>query len=154
MIDIPSEIVENLQKRNRRHFGQAQGSPFTIDPLATDLGFCGDSPNADNILAGQYPIDSNFSDSVNLLLHHLQITHEIALLATYPTVSHEEFQGKLKAWRESTTTSPSGMHLGHYKALFASHKYSHVPSLNLSANHNDPQVQEHIRQLNLKTEYD
>jgi hypothetical protein len=32
-IDVPSEIVENLQRRNRQHFGQAQGTPFTVAPL-------------------------------------------------------------------------------------------------------------------------
>jgi hypothetical protein len=33
---------------------------------------------------------------------------------------------KLKAWKETTTMSPSGVHLGHYKALIERHKYSHV----------------------------
>ena len=32
--------------------------------------------------------------------------------------------GKLKPWNESTSTSPSGLHLGHYKALIARHEYS------------------------------
>ncbi|KAI2491604.1 hypothetical protein MHU86_22948 [Fragilaria crotonensis] len=153
-IDIPSEIVENLQQRNRHHFGQAHGSPFTIDPLASDLGFCGDTSLADELLAGQYRIDPQANASLHLLIQHLKMTHEIATMETYPTVSLEEFQGKLKAWRESTTTSPSGMHLGHYKALLANHKYSHVPPLGNSENPDDPETQEHIRLLHLKSEYD
>ncbi len=154
-IDIPSEIVENLQRRNRQHFGQAHGSPFTIDPLAHDMGFCGDSEHAERLLAGHYQAsDPNLNESVNLLIRHLRITHEIASMETYPTVSLEEFQGKIKTWRETTTTSPSGMHLGHYKALFAKHNYSHVPPLDRAVNQDDPQVQEHNRQLTLKAEYD
>jgi hypothetical protein len=36
-----------------------------------------------------------------------------------------ELEGKIRSWRESTTTPPSGLHLSHhYKALFASHQYS------------------------------
>jgi hypothetical protein len=31
----------------------------------------------------------------------------------------KEFTGKFKVWRESTSTSPSGRHLGHYEALVA-----------------------------------
>ena len=34
--------------------------------------------------------------------------------------------GKLRVWKESTTTSPSGVHLGHYKALISKHAYSYV----------------------------
>ena len=89
-----------------------------------------------------------------MLLQHLKQTHEIASLQTYPTVSLEEFQGKLRAWRESTTTSPSGMHLGHYKALFAKHKYSNVSPLDPSARLDDEKTEEHKRQLALKAEYD
>jgi exonuclease III len=152
-IDIPSEIVEHLQHRNRQHFGQAQGTPFTIDPLANEMSFCGDSLTADSVLDGTYPTDRH-PESVNLLLQHLKQTHEMASLQTYPTVSLEEFQGKLRAWRESTTTSPSGMHLGHYKALFAKHKYSNVPPLDPSLPDDDERSQEHNKLLELKEEYD
>ncbi len=139
-IDIPSEIVKHLQRRNRQHFGQAQGTPFTIDPLANDMSFCGDSSLADSVLEGTYQTD-RYSESVKLLIQHLKQTHELASLQTYPTISLEEFQGKLRVWRESTTTSPSGMHLGHYKALFAKHKYSHVPSLDPTLPDDDERTQ-------------
>jgi hypothetical protein len=153
-IDTPSEIVEQLQRRNRQHFGQAHGTPFTIDPLSNDLTFCGDSPNAEEVLAGTYQIDPQCPDSVRLLLQHLKQTHEIATMQTYPTVSLEEFQGKLRTWRESTTTSPSGMHLGHYKTLFAKHKYSNVPPLDPAIPLDDDRTEEHQRQLALKEAYD
>lgn len=42
----------------------------------------------------------------------------------YPTMSDQEFCNKLSVWSERTTTSPSGMHLGHYKVLIARHTFS------------------------------
>eukprot|EP00957_Ditylum_brightwellii_P087687 6677050-Ditylum_brightwellii.AAC.1 len=32
-------------------------------------------------------------------------------------ITHAKWKGKVAAWGESTTTSPSGRHLGHFKAL-------------------------------------
>jgi hypothetical protein len=124
-IDVPTEIVEQLQRRNRAHFGQAHNTPFTIPPLSDDLGFCGDRHGAIDILNGRYD-HSPFHDHIQLLLKHLKQTQEMANLRSYPTITSREFIGKLKVWKESTTTSPSGMHLGHYKALIARHRYSEV----------------------------
>ena len=59
-----------------------------------------------------------------MLLQHLQQVHDVAQYPTYPTISEVEFIGKLKVWKESTTTSPSGLHLGHYKAMIARHQYA------------------------------
>ncbi len=52
---------------------------------------------------------------------------EIEQLQVEATLDEKEFCGKLSAWRESTSTSPSGLHLGHYKALIARHRYSTIP---------------------------
>ena len=35
-----------------------------------------------------------------------------------PEKTVAQLKGKMKVWREGTTTSPSGRHLGHYKSLF------------------------------------
>ena len=123
VIDVPSEVVEHLQRRNRTHFGQAHGTPFTVPPLAEELGFCGDGPSGAAILTGHYDT-SQFDKNVALLLQHLQQVHIVAQHPNYPSISEAELIGKLKVWRESTTTSPSGLHLGHYKALIARHQYS------------------------------
>ena len=36
----------------------------------------------------------------------------------------KDFIGKIKVWKESTTTSPSGRHLGRYKALLSTGSYN------------------------------
>jgi hypothetical protein len=40
-----------------------------------------------------------------------------ALNSITATITEQDWVGKMKAWREATTKSPSGMHLGHHKAL-------------------------------------
>ena len=122
-IDVPSEIVEQIQERNKIHFGQAHGSPFTVPPLADDLGFCGDKDGAEAIFRGQYD-RTPFAEHVQILLQHLQVTQELIQEQSYPTITDGEFVGKLQVWKESTATSPSGLHLGHYKALIARHEFS------------------------------
>ncbi|KAI2503535.1 hypothetical protein MHU86_10917 [Fragilaria crotonensis] len=61
-IDVPTEIVRLLQERNRAHFGQAKGTPFTVAPLLDDLGFCGDRPSSTRILDGTYQLRTNDDD--------------------------------------------------------------------------------------------
>ena len=122
VIDIPTEILSLLQVRNRAHFGQAHGSPFTIQPLSLHLGFDGDTPQGRQILQGTYD-SSGLTDNVQLLIRYLQKIHLIIESEVHPTITEDEFREKLKVWTEATTTSPSGIHLGHYKALIARHSF-------------------------------
>ncbi|KAI2514379.1 hypothetical protein MHU86_272 [Fragilaria crotonensis] len=125
-VDVPTEVIEQLRQRNRRHFGQADGTPFTVAPLRDQLGYCGDGPEADHILSGRYKYPAGMDSDVQRVIQHLQISDELASMRVYPTISKEDYVGKLKAWRESTVTSPSRMHLGHYKAMIAKHSYSEI----------------------------
>ena len=122
-VEVPTEVLRLLQERNRMHFGQAHGTPFTVSPLQEDLGFCGDGPAAAEILAGKYHNDE-LDKNVKILLSHMAHVREMAESPEYPTITDGEFCSKLKVWTETTTTSPSGLHLGHYKALIARHEYS------------------------------
>jgi hypothetical protein len=122
-VEVPQEIVRRLQERNRIHFGQAHGTPFTVPPLSNHLGFCGSGVQSEYILNGTHDLRP-YSESVRLLLRHMQYTHEMAQDTSRPTISKEEFTDKLKVWAESTTTSPSGIHLGHYKVLIGRHSFS------------------------------
>ena len=125
-IDIPSEVLAHLQVRNRRHFGQARETPFTSPPLSDDFGYCADTLEAQALLEGTYDPKHIDDPSVLLLLNHMQQIQYLVDQNMAATITVDEFKGKLKVWRESTSTSPSGQHLGHYKALVARHEYSDV----------------------------
>ena len=122
-IEVPTEIVTLLQDRNRQHFGQAKGTPFTVSPLAEQVGFTGTGVYSDQLLQGTYDATEH-APNVRLLLKHLKQVHQMEESATRPTITAAEFRSKLQVWSESTTTSPSGLHLGHFKALISKHSYS------------------------------
>jgi exonuclease III len=124
-IDVPTDILHHLQQRNREHFGQAHGTPFTIPPLVNDLGYRCEGAAVDEILKGTYN-QQHLDPQVALLIAHMKQTEKMAALDSPATITEEEYVSKLVVWTESTTTSPSGLHLGHYKALIAKHKYSKV----------------------------
>ena len=121
-VDVPTDILDLLQTRNRLHFGQAHGTPFTIPPLSTALGFDGDSIHGRSILHGTYECES-LDEHVQLLLRYLQQIHRLTESTMHAEITEDEFRDKLKVWSEATTTSPSGLHLGHYKSLIARHSF-------------------------------
>jgi hypothetical protein len=91
--------------------------------LSELLGYTGAGETQKQLLQGNFDV-SGYDKSVQSLLNHLQYAHEWSNDSTRPTISDEKFCAKLRLWLESTTTSPSGMHLGHYKALIARHSFS------------------------------
>jgi hypothetical protein len=122
-VDAPNEVVEKLRDGNRVHFGQAQGTPFTVPPLSEDLNFDGATSSADMILEGTYD-SSGFADITRLVISQLRES-KYAIRAPLTTkISKTDYINKIKNWKESTSTSPSGLHLGHYHAMVARHEYS------------------------------
>ena len=121
-IEVPTECLFQLQQRNRMHFFQAHGAPFTVAPLVDQHGFCGDGTSSKEILRGEYDT-TDLDDNVALLIQHLQQTAEMAALDSCPKITECEYSGKFWAWNESTSTSPSGLHIGHYKVMLYSHAY-------------------------------
>jgi hypothetical protein len=51
----------------------------------------------------------------SLFLHHLRVS--TALNSVSSEVTASEWVGTMKEWRETTTTNPIGVHLGHHKTL-------------------------------------
>jgi hypothetical protein len=114
-VDLPEEIIYYLRLRNRLHFGQAQGTPFTVPPLSELIDWQASSKTSDLVLEGDY----TKSDLENLLLRHCKQT--TALDSISAEITEAQFISRFRSWRESTTTSPSGIDLGHYKALVSDH---------------------------------
>ena len=115
-ITTPKDVEHYLMIRNRRHFGQAEGTPFTAPKFKTRFDWKASSQEAELVLDGQYDTQE-IEDIASLFLDNCRRISPGDDLPPYLTMT--QFKGKIKAWKESTTTSPSGRHLGHYKALFA-----------------------------------
>jgi hypothetical protein len=115
----PDEIEYYLQIRNRFHFGQAQGTPFTTPPLSDLINWPNDTAFANEILKGDADLSTldTLTDLTKTLLHECKSSTGINSIQAELTV--DEFRSKIRVWREGTSTSPSGRHLGHYKALLA-----------------------------------
>ena len=107
----PEAIKSRLIQRNINHFGSAQGTPWTVPPLSTDFSWDTTSPAHKNTLDGNPP------EHDDPMIKELLTRLKRRIAPTTPTITLAEFIKRLRRWKESTTTSPSRRHLGHYKAL-------------------------------------
>jgi hypothetical protein len=72
--------------------------------------------SADMILNGEDPFeDIDIPDITRELL--ASFAHSSPLDAVSDQVTLAEWTGKMKSWKETTSRSPNGMHLGHYKTV-------------------------------------
>eukprot|EP00957_Ditylum_brightwellii_P099102 7547824-Ditylum_brightwellii.AAC.1 len=53
-VDLPEEVLHYLTIRNRCHFGQAKGTPFTIPPLSQYFDWSANSPVSKMVLNGEF----------------------------------------------------------------------------------------------------
>ena len=112
-------IEGHLQTHMRKHFSQAQETDFCKEPLSTDTNFSADTPTAEKILAGNHDYRrSELTLATAMLLDHM-VGDKVTPITT--TLTEEQFDGKLKSWNKRTSTSPSGVHLGHLKSYYAAH---------------------------------
>jgi hypothetical protein len=65
---------------------------------------------------GNIPFSDDKIDKISkLFLEQFQCTTDLDAISA--VITKEEWVGKMKVWNEATTTSPSGLHLGHHKYL-------------------------------------
>lgn len=119
-VDDPIEVRSKVSARLQKHFSQAKDCNLTSPPLDVTMDFEGTCAKAEAILNGTYDT-SQMDDTTQWLLHHLQYTVG-SQDAVDPTITADDFEGKIKVWNERTSTSPAtDVHLGHAKAYYALH---------------------------------
>jgi hypothetical protein len=111
--------VEHITKnRNQRHFNAAAGTPFTVYPLSdvgvTEIAF--KTSHLPDGSAVKMPADT-FLETATLLELLQQPLPGAAFSNISSRVSLQDFVSAITVWKERTSTSPSGRHLGHYKLL-------------------------------------
>jgi hypothetical protein len=115
-----------LLQRNIKHFQQACNTPFATPTFQHMLQL--DGSQIQEILQGNPP--ANIPKYPKLFLTNMaQIRATIPLQMTLDDMC----EGFLK-WREQSTTSPSGKHLGIYKTLAKARKYNICTAFEISNN--------------------
>eukprot|EP00957_Ditylum_brightwellii_P081846 6226173-Ditylum_brightwellii.AAC.1 len=94
--------------QNKLHFGQAQGTPFTVPSLSVEVDWEVNSVMSELILEGNYT-NEELLDIEQLLLLHCKREYDCDMVEA--NITKDEWQDKIAVWDERTTTSPSGWHL-------------------------------------------
>jgi hypothetical protein len=89
-----------------------------MPPFSDYLDWATSTRTSELILEGDYS-PPGIDELMQTLDGHMSATVTLDKFPTTITVA--EWEAKIKIWDERTTTSPSGMHLGHHKALVRPH---------------------------------
>ena len=112
-----SDVHNMILRRNQLHLGQAKGTPFATGIWADKLKWDGTGELGRDMLSGNILNKDKFSRTVQLYFESLkkrQFSEQLHLVR--PTLSMEEYKKFWHKKKESTVTSPFGLHVGHYKA--------------------------------------
>ena len=110
-ISDPVELIDSLISRNIEHFHQSEGTAFTNKNIQT---ICAQTfATAIPLL---HELTGQGNEAFDAIITELQNTAANTPIVS-GTLTGADIMGKMKNWRESTTTSPSGCHLGLYRSL-------------------------------------
>ena len=108
-----TEVEKLIMERQKVHFGQATPTPFANEPLKSTFNWTGTSPEVDVVLNGDYTPSLHVDPQSNRILQ--SCTRKMPPISS--VISLAEMKQKYRTWYETTSTSPSGRHLGHKHAL-------------------------------------
>ena len=91
-----------------------------MPPFATDIDWAATSSSSNEIINGTYASQVDVPQC-QALLAACQPATDLDFLPAELNLKY--VTGKIQAWKESTTTPPSGHHLGRYKALLSPSTY-------------------------------
>ena len=114
-----TDIEEHLLRYNKSSFRAASSSPCGHGIIMDALTFSTLSPAGTDVLRGIIPDEWHDNNQLlkEFLISFSTPTH-IANSAPIPTsISKDDVKKGFGQWKEATSTSPSGRHLGHYKAI-------------------------------------
>lgn len=110
-----SEIEHAIHQRNLGHFRQADETIFARGILPDTLGPYGTNAQAKEILNGKIPDSlSEITPAARDILQKCIKLPDTPIISN--KISSKDYVGGYKRWNERTSTSPSGLHLGHDKA--------------------------------------
>jgi hypothetical protein len=133
-ITDPAQIAQYVCTENSRQYSQALYTPFGSGYLADQIGLNASTQAAEDLLKGSFTPDV----TQVILPETLEILDELGKplslqeRVTHARISVEEFKQTYKIVKESTSSSPSGRHVGHYKAVTKDDLLSEILSTMMS----------------------
>ena len=118
----PLEITDStvihgkLLERNAKHLQQAQNTPFAKGDLWEAIGWSAEGSVIEEILHTGRIEEAELEEVSEIYVRGLQVKDMSILESVKKEISIEEYKSFWKKKRESTVTSPFGLHIGHYKA--------------------------------------
>lgn len=114
-----SDIERHLVTYNREAFRAAAKSPCGHGIIYNAITFSSLSSQASRLLEGHIPKEWYGNDRVlkEFLASFAMPPQVLSKEEISTDISEDDVKKGFTHWRETTTTSPSGRHLGHYKAL-------------------------------------
>ncbi len=118
-ITRPEEIAKHVSDMNIKQYNRAYATPFGSGPLAEVIGRNGDTPATAELLDGTLPttiLADLMPETIRLLqtLATPKLKMEVKIKVE---ITEEEFISTFRVVREDTSSSPTGHHVGHYKAI-------------------------------------
>jgi hypothetical protein len=107
-------LEDTINRRNEQHFAQAHGTPFTVPPFQPQMTYGGDSPTGRQILRGDIRLPDDTPEITRAFIAEMKHTGNKEI---NKYMSLQDTKQGFKQWKEATSTSPSGLHLGMYRAL-------------------------------------
>ena len=115
-IDEGDTLHEVILSRNETHLRQARNTPFAETNLGKKMKWDGTGKIVDTILDGDWTNDEGYHEWIELYIKGLATDNLETLNSIDTEITEEEYKKFWKRKRETTATSPFGLHIGHYKA--------------------------------------
>jgi hypothetical protein len=115
-IEDPEHISRHIAQYNMTHFAQAKNTPLATY-ISEDSHFESVTDKSREYTLPQLSLTTpTIKKIVNKFMQNI---HEPPKEIGTDIITLEDWVTKLSKWKESITTSPSGLHLGHHKAYLA-----------------------------------
>ena len=117
ILNNEAEVEEHLLQRNWRCLRQAANTPFADGVLGDLLHYDGSGELADKIIKGiEDPRIQGMEPTIRRYIKGMKVQDTDILNTVETNITHEEYREFWSKKRETTVTSPFGLHCGHYKS--------------------------------------
>jgi hypothetical protein len=120
IIDTRDALEAAIIDRNKRHFAQAGGTPYTSEPFSR-IGSDNRYNRYHDADGTEIHVPEESFLETKTVMELLRERHDANTHRWSDNVSFEEFISGLLHWNEATSTSPSGHHLVLYGALLTAY---------------------------------